>query len=82
MIRFLSVKISVWRYAGLECLTNREKEVLSMISEGMSSQEVADKLCISKRTVDFHLGNIYEKFNVANRVQAVRRLNQSVALAT
>jgi DNA-binding CsgD family transcriptional regulator len=57
-------------------LTKREIEVLSLIAQGRSSQEVADTLFVSKRTVDFHLANIYEKLNVTNRVQAFRRAAQ------
>jgi DNA-binding NarL/FixJ family response regulator len=37
---------------------------------------VADALFVSKRTVDFHLANIYEKLNVNNRVKAFRRAAQ------
>lgn len=51
-------------------LTRREIEVLSLIAEGYGSQEAADKLFVSKRTVDFHLANIYAKLQVSNRVQA------------
>jgi len=54
-------------------LTKREIEVLTLVIEGRSSKEVADKLFVSKRTVDFHLANIYEKLKVSNRVQAFRR---------
>lgn len=54
-------------------LTKRELEVLSLVIEGKSSKEVADELYVSKRTVDFHLANIYEKLQVSNRVQAFRR---------
>lgn len=53
-------------------LTKREVEVLSLISQGHSSKEVAEDLFVSKRTVDFHLANIYDKLNVNNRVQAYR----------
>ncbi len=53
-------------------LTKREIEVLTLVIEGMSSKEVADQLFVSKRTVDFHLANIYEKLKVSNRVQAFR----------
>jgi len=53
-------------------LTKREIEVLSLIAQGMSSKEVADALFVSKRTVDFHLANIYDKLQVNNRVQAFR----------
>lgn len=53
-------------------LTKREIEVLSLIAQGHSSKEAADVLFVSKRTVDFHLANIYDKLQVANRVQAFR----------
>ncbi|MCR4278122.1 MAG: response regulator transcription factor [Candidatus Berkelbacteria bacterium] len=51
-------------------LTKRELEVLSLIAEGHSSREAAETLYLSKRTVDFHLSNIYDKLQVNNRVQA------------
>ncbi len=54
-------------------LTKREVEVLTLVIEGKSSKEVADMLYVSKRTVDFHLANIYDKLQVTNRVQAFRR---------
>ena len=54
-------------------LTKREVEVLSLVLEGKSSKEVADELFCSKRTIDFHLARIYEKLDVSNRVQAIRR---------
>lgn len=54
-------------------LTRREIEVLSLVMEGKSSQEIADILVCSKRTVDFHLSKIYDKLQVSNRVQAVRQ---------
>ena len=53
-------------------LTKREIEVLSLIAQGHSSKEAADALLVSKRTVDFHLANIYDKLQVNNRVQAFR----------
>ncbi|MHB0913173.1 MAG: helix-turn-helix domain-containing protein [Armatimonadota bacterium] len=54
-------------------LTKRELEVLRLVLEGMSNKEVALQLCCSKRTIDFHLGRVYEKLAVSNRVQAMRR---------
>jgi len=54
-------------------LTNRELDVLTRIFDGLSSKEVAVALFISKRTVDFHLASIYDKLQVENRVQALRR---------
>jgi len=55
-------------------LTDREIEVLKLILEGKSSKEVAAILCCSKRTVDFHLARVYQKLEVSNRVQAMRRV--------
>ena len=53
-------------------LTKREVEVLNLISQGFSSKHAAERLYVSKRTVDFHLANIYDKLQVNNRVQAFR----------
>ena len=57
----------------LVSLTKREIEVLSLVLQGKSSREVAASLYCSKRTIDFHLARIYEKLQVTNRVQAMRR---------
>ena len=54
-------------------LTKRESEVLGLVIEGKSNKEVASELYCSKRTVDFHIARIYDKLNVSNRIQAVRR---------
>jgi DNA-binding CsgD family transcriptional regulator len=53
-------------------LTPTETRVLSLIAQGHSSKAVANMLTVSKRTVDFHLANIYDKLQVKNRVQALR----------
>ena len=53
-------------------LTKREREVFSEIIQVKPSHQVAEDLCCSKRTVDFHLASIYEKLGVSNRVQAFR----------
>lgn len=53
-------------------ISEREAEVLGLIAEGRSSKEVAGHLCISKRTIDFHLSNVYDKLGVGNRVNAIR----------
>ena len=53
-------------------LTRREREILALVAEGDSNKAVAEKLFTSKRTVDWHLVNVYEKLGVSNRVQALR----------
>jgi ATP/maltotriose-dependent transcriptional regulator MalT len=57
-------------------LTDREREVLCLIFDGRCSNEVASMLCVSKRTVDFHLARAYVKLGVSNRFQAFRRALQ------
>jgi DNA-binding CsgD family transcriptional regulator len=52
------------------CLTQRERQILLMISVGLTNQEVADKSFISLHTVKAHLYNIFKKINVPNRLQA------------
>ncbi len=52
-------------------LTSREKEVLIMICEGLSNQEIGDKLFISKRTVDNHRASLLEKTESKNTAQLV-----------
>ena len=54
-------------------LTKREKQIVELVVEGKSSQEIADGLYVCKKTVDFHLANAYEKLRVNNRAQAVIR---------
>ena len=55
----------------LASLTKKEAEVIEWASKGKTSWEIGKILAISERTVKFHLANIYTKFNVTNRVQAV-----------
>jgi LuxR family transcriptional regulator len=54
-------------------LTDREREILRLIFDGKCSNEVAVILCVSKRTVDFHLARAYVKLGVSNRFQAFKR---------
>jgi DNA-binding CsgD family transcriptional regulator len=53
-------------------LTKREREILVLLTEDMSTSEMADGLFVAKRTVDFHVANLHEKFNVkSSRALAV-----------
>lgn len=53
-----------------DSLTDREVEVLKLVAQGYSNQEIADKLVVSERTVGKHVSNILEKLHLANRTQA------------
>ena len=58
-------------------LTKRETDVLMLISEGFSNDEIADKMYISKNTVKSHIKNIYLKLDVKNRVQVLKKIRNS-----
>lgn len=51
-------------------LTDREVEVLRLVAQGLSNQEIAKTLTISERTVGNHIGSILRKLHLANRTQA------------
>lgn len=54
-------------------LSKREVEVLELLSQGLSNQEVADKLFVSLNTAKTHISNIYGKLNVKRRTQAIQK---------
>jgi DNA-binding NarL/FixJ family response regulator len=53
-------------------LTPREQEVVKLIAEGHTSDEIAEMLVISKKTVDRHRANVLEKLGMRNRVELTR----------
>ncbi len=54
-------------------ITDREKDVLFLIAEGLSNNEIAEKLFISLSTVKTHTSNIFYKLDVKNRIEAVKK---------
>lgn len=59
-------------------LTNREMEIISLLSAGSSNQQIAEKLFVSEHTVKSHLYNIFRKINVHNRIQALNWIHQNL----
>jgi two-component system response regulator NreC len=55
-----------------EPLTEREREVLALVAEGLTSREIAERLVVSPRTVDRHRENIMARLNLHGRVQLVK----------
>ena len=62
--------------APVALLTSREEEILRLMGDGLTNQEIADELVISLYTVKRHATNIYNKLSVNNRRQAVRTAQQ------
>jgi len=52
-------------------LSEREKEVLQLAARGLSNQDIAEKLCISVRTVQGHINSIFHKLGVGSRTEAI-----------
>jgi NarL family two-component system response regulator LiaR len=69
--RFASVSSRVQRKKPLELLTEREMEVLKLVTKGLSNKDIADGLSLSIRTVQGHLANIFNKLRVSSRTEAV-----------
>jgi len=57
----------------LATLSNREKEILELLSRGLMYKEIAAALFISQETVRKHVYHVYEKLHVSNRVEAVNK---------
>lgn len=61
------------RSAEAEALTERELEVLGLVAEGASNQEIARRLVVSLATVKTHMNHIFSKLDAESRVQVVAR---------
>jgi len=55
----------------LSSLTARERQVLGLLAQGFSNRQIATRLGLSARTVETHIGNLYQKLDVRTRVQAL-----------
>ncbi len=53
-------------------LTERERDVLRLLSEGQTNAQIAERLCVQESTAKFHVQNILQKLGVANRTEAAQ----------
>ncbi|MDP9139496.1 MAG: LuxR C-terminal-related transcriptional regulator [Pseudomonadota bacterium] len=60
----------------LEALTDREREILVYLGNGVSNKEMARRLFVSENTIKFHLKNVYSKLGVSSRLQAINAARQ------
>lgn len=60
----------------VEVLTPREIEILELVRNGLTIDDVCDKVYVSKRTVSNHLANIFSKLGVTNRQEAIHIAEQ------
>ena len=54
-------------------LSKREYEILQLITEGLSNQQIADKLFVSENTIKKHISNLFLKLDVERRTEAVKK---------
>jgi len=71
--------VTVFRQQGgdavpLHTLSNRENEILQLLSKGLLYKEIADQLSISTSTVRQHIHKIYDKLHVQNRTEAINKM--------
>ena len=69
--RFAPVTAQAQEYKPQETLTEREIEVIKLATQGLSNQDIANELSLSLRTVQAHLGHIFNKLQVGSRTEAV-----------
>jgi len=62
-------------------LSKREMEVLHLVLQGNSNKQIALLLDITVRTVEFHLKNIYAKFQVSSRIELILKLGRATGVA-
>ena len=61
------------KFDHMESLSQRENEILQLLSQGLLYKEIADQLSISVSTVRQHIHKIYEKLHVQNRTEAINK---------
>jgi NarL family two-component system response regulator LiaR len=69
--RFVPAPDKSVRQKPSDMLSEREIQVLKLATRGLSNQDIADELCLSLRTVQAHLGHIFNKLQVSSRTEAV-----------
>ena len=75
--KFILEKMTTKELFHIDALTERENEILLMLSEGLVKKEIATQLGIGYSTVDTHVSHIYKKLGVSNAPAAVSKAYQS-----
>lgn len=68
------------RYTTKTELSPRQSEIIAMIAEGLSNDEIAAKLFISENTAKQHIGDVYVRLGARNRAHAVHLAHEAGAL--
>ena len=60
--------------AAMHLLTRREKQVVQLLSLGLTYEQIAKRMDVSHETVKMHLKNIYRKLNAQNKIEALQKV--------
>lgn len=74
--RFIQSRKIINEQEQIPPLTDREREVLTLLDEGCTQKEIAQRLCLSSNTVRRHIQNAYEKLGVNNNILAVKKAKE------
>lgn len=77
MIRYFAASRTAGPVDAFPELTDREREILTLIARGRSNAEIVDQLVLSPKTVRNHISNIFAKLQVADRAQAIVRAREA-----
>ena len=66
---------------GMQVLTARESQILLLVAEGLGNRDIAERLCLSRYTVECHIKRIYRKLAVSSRTRAIHTARQRGLLA-
>ena len=73
-LRTLGVRAARTGPRGTPELTRREQQVLSLLEEGLTNQQIATRLFLTRKTVEHHVRSLLAKLNVSSRTEAVARV--------
>jgi len=64
----------------MNLVTSKEREVLTLMAQGLSSKQIADKMCVSFHTVESHRKNLRFKFEARNSLELLMKATHALSL--
>jgi DNA-binding CsgD family transcriptional regulator len=59
---------------GLASLTDTERAIADLVAQGLTNRQIAERVFVSRHTVDFHLRSIFRKVDVTSRIDLTRQI--------